>query len=66
MAGTVLTETIFTWPGIGRYAYQSCITLDFPAIMGVSILIAVIFSLVNLMVDVSYAVLDPRLRVGKG
>lgn len=65
MAGTVLTETIFTWPGIGRYAYQSCITLDFPAIMGVSIMIAVIFSLVNLMVDVSYAVLDPRLRVGK-
>jgi len=64
MAGTVLTETIFTWPGIGRYAYQSCITLDFPAIMGVSIMIAVIFSLVNLMVDVSYAVLDPRLRVG--
>ena len=37
MAGTVLVETIFTWPGIGRYAYQSCITLDFPAIMGVSL-----------------------------
>jgi len=64
MAGTVLTETIFTWPGIGRYAYQSCITLDFPAIMGVSILIAVIFGVVNLLVDVSYAFLDPRLRVG--
>jgi peptide/nickel transport system permease protein len=64
MAGTVLTETIFTWPGIGRYAYQSCITLDFPAIMGVSILIAVIFSVVNLLVDISYAFLDPRLRVG--
>jgi peptide/nickel transport system permease protein len=62
MAGTVLIETIFTWPGIGRYAYQSCITLDFPAIMGVSILIAVIFSMINLLVDVSYAFLDPRLR----
>jgi peptide/nickel transport system permease protein len=64
LAGAVLTETIFTWPGIGRYAYQSCITLDFPAIMGVSFLIAIIFSVANLLVDVSYAVLDPRLRVG--
>lgn len=63
LAGTVLTETIFTWPGIGRYAYQSCITLDFPAIMGASILIAIIFSVINLLVDISYAFLDPRLRV---
>jgi peptide/nickel transport system permease protein len=63
LAGTVLTETIFTWPGIGRYAYQSCITLDFPAIMGVSILIAFMFSVINLLVDISYAILDPRLRV---
>ena len=66
LAGTVLTETIFTWPGIGRYAYQSCIKLDFPAIMGVSILIAIIFSVVNLLVDISYAFLDPRLRVKGG
>ncbi len=66
LAGTVLTETIFTWPGIGRYAYQSCITLDFPAIMGVSILIAIIFSVVNLLIDISYAFLDPRLRVKGG
>jgi peptide/nickel transport system permease protein len=66
MAGTVLVETIFTWPGIGRYAYQSCITLDFPAIMGVALLIAVMFSVVNLLVDISYAFLDPRLRVGGG
>jgi peptide/nickel transport system permease protein len=66
LAGTVLIETIFTWPGIGRYAYQSCITLDFPAIMGVTILIAVMFSVINLLVDISYAFLDPRLRVGGG
>lgn len=66
MAGTVLTETIFSWSGIGRYAYQACITLDFPAIMGVSLLIAGIFSVVNLIVDISYAFLDPRLRIGGG
>jgi peptide/nickel transport system permease protein len=62
LAGTVLTETIFSWPGIGRYAYQSAVTLDFPAIMGVSLLIAGVFITVNLLTDVAYFVLDPRLR----
>jgi peptide/nickel transport system permease protein len=62
LAGTVLTETIFSWPGIGRYAYQSAVTLDFPAIMGVSLLIAAVFITVNLLTDIAYVVLDPRLR----
>jgi len=62
LAGTVLTETIFSWPGIGRYAYQSAVTLDFPAIMGVSLLIAAVFITVNLVTDLAYVVLDPRLR----
>jgi peptide/nickel transport system permease protein len=62
LAGTVLTETIFSWPGIGRYAYQSAVTLDFPAIMGVSLVIAAVFILVNLATDLAYVFLDPRLR----
>jgi peptide/nickel transport system permease protein len=62
LAGTVLTETIFSWPGIGRYAYQSAVTLDFPAIMGVSLVIAAIFITVNLATDLTYVMLDPRLR----
>lgn len=62
LSGAVLTETIFAWPGIGRYAFQASSTLDFPAIMGVSILIAFIFIVVNLMVDVLYHIVDPRLR----
>jgi peptide/nickel transport system permease protein len=62
LAGTVLTETIFSWPGIGRYAYQSAVTLDFPSIMGVSLVIAVIFITVNLVTDLTYVFLDPRLR----
>jgi peptide/nickel transport system permease protein len=62
LAGTVLTETIFSWPGIGRYAYQSAVTLDFPAIMGVSLVIAAIFITVNLATDLAYVLLDPRLR----
>ncbi len=63
LAGTVLTESIFAWPGIGQYAYRASTSLDFPAIMGVSLVIALIFILVNLVVDVLYFFIDPRLRV---
>lgn len=63
LAGTVLTESIFAWPGIGQYAYRASTSLDFPAIMGVSLVIAVIFILTNLVVDVLYFMLDPRLSV---
>lgn len=62
LAGTVLTESIFAWPGIGQYAYRASTSLDFPAIMGVSLLIAMIFIIVNLIADVLYFSLDPRLR----
>jgi peptide/nickel transport system permease protein len=62
LSGAVLTETIFAWPGIGRYAYRASTTLDFPAIMGVAMLIAVIFAIVNLVVDVLYYLVDPRIR----
>ncbi len=62
LAGTVLIESIFAWPGIGQYAYRASTSLDFPAIMGVSMLIALIFIITNLIVDVLYFVLDPRLR----
>jgi peptide/nickel transport system permease protein len=62
LAGTVLIESIFAWPGIGQYAYRASTSLDFPAIMGVSLLIALIFILTNLLVDLLYFVLDPRLR----
>ncbi|MEL7674659.1 MAG: ABC transporter permease [Chloroflexota bacterium] len=64
LSGAVLTETIFAWEGIGRYAYNAARTLDFPAIMGVSMLIAIVFVLMNLIVDLLYYWLDPRLRQG--
>ena len=62
LGGMVLVETIFAWPGIGRYAYQAARNLDFPAIIGVSILIAINYVLINLFVDILYGVLDPRVR----
>ncbi len=61
LAGTVLTETIFAWPGLGRYTYQSALALDFPAIMGVTFLVALIYLAVNFAVDVSYLLVDPRV-----
>lgn len=63
LAGTVLTENIFAWPGIGQYAYRASTSLDFPAIMGVSLVIAFIFIAVNLVIDVLYFLIDPRLQV---
>jgi peptide/nickel transport system permease protein len=62
LSGAVMTETIFAWPGLGRYAYQSAVSNDFPSIMGVTFVIALMYIVVNLAVDVMYAVLDPQIR----
>jgi peptide/nickel transport system permease protein len=62
LSGAVMTETIFAWPGLGRYAYQSAVSNDFPAIMGVTFVIALIYIIVNLLVDMTYALLDPQIR----
>jgi peptide/nickel transport system permease protein len=64
MTGTVLVESIFSWPGIGQYAFHAATTLDLPAIMGVSLFVAVVYIAVNFVVDVLYGVVDPRIRVG--
>jgi len=64
LAGAVLTETIFAWPGIGRYAVQAATNLDLPAVLGVTLLIAVVYVVVNMITDILYGVLDPRIRVG--
>jgi peptide/nickel transport system permease protein len=62
LGGMVFVEQIFSWPGIGQYAYLSAKTLDFPAICGVSLLIAVVYVVVNLIIDMLYGVIDPRIR----
>lgn len=63
LSGAVLTETVFAWPGIGRYVVTASTNLDYPAILGVTILTAVIYITVNLAVDLLYGLLDPRIRV---
>jgi len=64
LSGAVVTETVFTWPGLGLYAFSSATSLDFPAIMGTGIVVASVYVIVNLVVDVAYAFSDPRIRVG--
>ena len=62
LAGAVMTETVFSWPGLGRYTFRSAAALDFPAIMGITLVVSLSYLLVNLLVDLSYALLDPRVR----
>ncbi|MFT4039154.1 MAG: ABC transporter permease [Thermomicrobiales bacterium] len=63
LAGAVLTETIFSWPGIGRYSVQAAQKLDYPALLGVTLFVATAYIIVNFCVDMVYGVLDPRIRL---
>jgi peptide/nickel transport system permease protein len=62
LSGAVLTETIFAWPGIGRWLYLSILSRDYPIVQGMALFITVLFLGINLLVDVSYALVDPRIR----
>ena len=62
LAGTIVTETIFSWPGIGRLAVQAISARDYPLLQGCILLIAVSYVLVNLLTDVACALVDPRVR----
>ncbi|PPK96039.1 peptide/nickel transport system permease protein [Kineococcus xinjiangensis] len=63
LAGAVLTETVFAFNGIGEYLFQAVNQLDYPVLQGFILAIAVIYAVVNLLVDISYGLLDPRVRV---
>ena len=62
LAGAILTETIFAWPGIGKWVYDAILGRDYPVVQGGTLLIALVFVMVNLLVDLSYAYLDPRIH----
>ena len=62
LAGAVLTETIFSWPGIGKWIYDAILARDYPIVQGGTMLIAFVFIFANLLVDISYAFLDPRIK----
>jgi peptide/nickel transport system permease protein len=62
LTGSIMTEIIFAWPGIGRYAVEAARNLDYPAIMGTTLLIAVLYMASSLVVDTLYSIIDPRIR----
>ena len=66
LGGTVVTETVFAWPGVGRLIFMAINQRDFPLIQAAVFLIAVIFVATNLLVDLSYIYLDPRIRLAEG
>ncbi|MCD6262800.1 ABC transporter permease [Candidatus Bathyarchaeota archaeon] len=62
LSGAVLTETIFAWPGMGRLSVWCTFTRDYPVIMGITMVVALMVVIFNLITDISYAILDPRIR----
>lgn len=64
LAGSVVTETVFAWPGMGRMLIEAVSVRDYPVIQACIMTFALVFMLTNLLVDISYAVLDPRIRLG--
>jgi peptide/nickel transport system permease protein len=63
LGGAVLTETIFSWPGMGRYVVRSILYLDFQPILGFTVVVAVLYALANLVVDLLYSVVNPQIRL---
>lgn len=63
LSGAIVIEYIFNWPGIGRYAVQSILALDLPAVIGTTLIFTLIIVTVNLLADIAYAILDPRIRL---
>lgn len=63
LAGAVLTETIFSWPGMGLFTVDSIMHLDFQPIMGFTLLVAALYVMINLLVDILYVLIDPRIRL---
>jgi peptide/nickel transport system permease protein len=66
LAFAVVTETIFSWPGLGKLIIDSIMSLDRPVMVAYLVLVAFLFITINLAVDVAYALIDPRLRKGRG
>jgi peptide/nickel transport system permease protein len=65
VTGAILVETVFAWPGVGRLAYRAIVSQDFPLIQGVVMVAAVVVMVANLITDILYGYLDPRIRYQK-
>jgi peptide/nickel transport system permease protein len=63
IAGAVLTETVFAWPGLGRLTFDAINTRDYPVLMGMFVFVGLVVVIANLLTDIAYAYLDPRIRL---
>ncbi len=63
LGGAVLTETVFSWPGVGSYIVEAAVAKDLPALQGAVLVVSLVYILANLLVDLSYGFIDPRVRV---
>jgi peptide/nickel transport system permease protein len=66
LSGSVVVESVFAWPGVGRLLYQGIVGRDYPLVQGCLLIIGAMIVVINLVVDISYSYLDPRVRLGKG
>ena len=64
LSGAILTETVFAWPGIGKWIYDAIQSRDYPIVQGGVVFVAFVFVIVNLLIDLSYALIDPRIQYG--
>ena len=64
LAGSVIVESVFAWPGLGQMVVDALLQRDYPVIQGGILVIAIVFVFINLVVDISYAYIDPRIRHG--
>jgi peptide/nickel transport system permease protein len=64
IGGSIIMETVFAWPGIGRLAYQAVLARDYPVVMTINTITAVLVLIGNFMADILYAIADPRIRYG--
>jgi peptide/nickel transport system permease protein len=62
LAGAIMTETIFSWPGVGKWVYDAILARDYPVVQVAVLVITLVIALVNLLVDISYAFLNPKIR----
>jgi peptide/nickel transport system permease protein len=63
ITGTVILETVFAWPGVGRLLVTAVSGRDFPVVQGITIMVALVVLVINLLVDIAYAYVDPRIRL---
>ena len=63
LSGAVLTETVFAWPGVGSWLKDAIFNRDYPVLQGGILFLAIVFVMVNLIVDISYAIINPRIRL---